>query len=176
MFSASWWRSTERTSIRSRSGAANTSSRTRTPRHRPSGPPSATIGATTDASTTSTLGFECSDGISGADATLATTLDRVEGLIERGGGRDQHELLREELLEGFSCALCATRQLCMDVIGNIAHLHVRHACLIHAISRSCAIPTARSRSALHRADALGSFARHLLRRDFLTLSQPPAHT
>ena len=53
----------------------------------------------TEASTTSTFGFESGDGVFSAQSSFAAVFDPVEDLVDGWGGGDQCQFRRQVLLE-----------------------------------------------------------------------------
>jgi uncharacterized damage-inducible protein DinB len=64
--------------------------------------------------------------------SLSTALDPIEHLVEGRRLRYERQLRREELLKRLPRPLCASHQGFVDFRRNVAHLHVRHACILHA--------------------------------------------
>src|SRR5688572_15742068 len=108
---------TANTSMRSRSGPAIVSPRRRVRMAAPSVPASMIAGASTDASTTSTLGVDRVDRFLRRQSALRPRLDAVEHLIHGGRRSDDRELTGEVLLERLTSALGATDQRLMDLVG-----------------------------------------------------------
>ena len=94
-----WRRRTDVTSIRRRSGPAIDSPWKRSLNRRPSSPASASAGASTEASTTSTFLVDRLDSALGGKPALRTMFDPLEYLVDRWSRRDQRELCCEKLLE-----------------------------------------------------------------------------
>ena len=161
-------RSTDVTSTRSRSGPKTVSPRRRPLKRCPSLPSSASTGARTDASTTSTFVVQGGNGVFRGKLTLAAMLESIQHLVHRRRYCDQGELSGKELLERLPCLLSPAEQSLMDFVRDVSHLHVRHACIIHALDGSDAsfsLILAASLTELRRArrrPALGSAARSAL--------------
>ena len=96
------------------------------------GAPSATNGATTDAPTTSTFSFECGDGVLPAQPSLAAVFDPFEDFVDGRGRGDQCQPGCQILLERLAGQFGLTDQGFMDFFGHVTHLHIGHACIIHA--------------------------------------------
>ena len=160
-----WRRSAEVTSTRRRSGPKTVSPRRRSRKRCPSLPSSASTGARTDASTTSTFVVQRGNGVLRGKLTLAAMLDSIEHLVHRRRYCDQGELSGKELLERLPCLLSPAEQSLMDFVRDVSHLHVGHACIIHALDGSDAsfsLILATRLTELRRArrrPALGSAAR-----------------
>lgn len=126
-------RSTATTSTRSKSGPAAVSPQSRSRNRRPSGPASATTGASTEASTTSTFLVECLDRGLRRQRTLRTPLDPVADLLHRRRRCDLCELCGEELLKRLAGLLRSADQHLMDLVRNISYLTSR--CITCEIAR-----------------------------------------
>ena len=59
-------------------------------------------------------------------------LESIQHLVDRRCHCDQGELSGKELLERLPCLRSPAEQSLMDFVRDVAYLHVRHACIIHA--------------------------------------------
>ena len=66
------------------------------------------------------------------EVSLVASLDAVEHVVDSRRHRDHGKLSREKLLQGLPRRFSATDERLVDIVGDIADLNVRHACILHA--------------------------------------------
>jgi len=123
---------TETASTRRRSGAASDSPVIRARHASPSGPPSATAGAITEASTTSTFVRDGGDRIRSRESALRSVLDPGDHVVDCRGRHHRGQLGREVLLQRLTGELGSSYQFDVHIFGYVPDLNIRHACIIHA--------------------------------------------
>lgn len=65
-----------------------------------------------------------------SDPSAASTSDAIEDVVERGGAGEASQFAREVLLQRLSFRPGAPLQVCVDILWEISHQHIRHACIL----------------------------------------------
>jgi hypothetical protein len=85
-----------------------------------------------EASTTSTVGFERAQCVAARHAPKFAPLDTIDQIVKCWCRGEYGKLSCEVLLERLPGEFGSPGERCMNIVGYIANLNVRHACIIHA--------------------------------------------
>jgi hypothetical protein len=98
-----------------------------------------------------------------SDVPAASASDAIEDVVERGGAGESGQFGREVLLQRLAFRLGASLQVRVDVLREVSHQHIRHACILLSPGRGCNLRS--------RPDCP---LRHSIR-DVRTSTSPPCH-